>query len=77
MLFTLGWKMTRRMLSFPFIISAVSSSHHILAPSVNVDICSWWRQVVKAISLQTAIMILLNLAHNARGLACPTLTEFM
>lgn len=57
--------------------SPVISTCHILAPSVNVDICGWWRQVVEAISLQTAVMIVLHLALDACGLACPTLTEFI
>lgn len=36
-----GWKITHRVLSLPSVIFAVISSHHILALSANVDICSW------------------------------------
>lgn len=68
-----GWKITSRVLSLPFMISAVISRHHFLAPSVNLHICCCGEAGGEsaAISLQTAIMIPLNLAQNARGLTCP------
>lgn len=43
-----GWKITHIILPLLSVIFAVISSHHILALSANVDICSWQRQVGKA-----------------------------